>query len=50
MEVVHDLLAHVDRRAVQLERALDRLDGPLDTGAVTARRGEKNAFDHRRAV
>ena len=39
--VVHDLLAHVDRRAVQLERALDRLHGPVDAGAVAARRGEQ---------
>ena len=30
VEVVDDLLAHVDGRPVQLERALDRLDRPLD--------------------
>ena len=39
--VVHDLLAHVDRRAVQLERALDGLDGAVDARAVAARRGEQ---------
>ena len=37
VDVVDDLLADVDRRAVVLERLLDRLDGALDTGAVPAR-------------
>ena len=35
--VVNDLLAYVDRRTVKLERLLDRLHGPVDAGAVTAR-------------
>ena len=35
--VVHDLVAHVDRRAAQLERALDDLDRALDAGAKAAR-------------
>src|SRR3954451_16037436 len=39
--VVDDLLAHVDRRAVELERALDGLHGAVDAGAVAARRGEQ---------
>ena len=39
--VVDDLLAHVDRRAVQLERALDGLHRAVDAGAVAARRGEQ---------
>jgi hypothetical protein len=34
--VVHDLVAHVDRRAVQLERALHDLDRTLDAGAEAA--------------
>ena len=34
--VVHDLLAHVDRRAEVVERALDRIDRPVDAGAVAA--------------
>ena len=34
--VVDDLLAHVDRGAEVLERPLDRVDGPVDTGAVAA--------------
>jgi hypothetical protein len=42
--VVHDLLAHVDRRTVQLERALDRLDSAVDAGAVPARSGEQQLF------
>jgi len=41
MDVVDDLLADVHRRAVQLQRLLDRLDGPLDTGAVPAGRRER---------
>ncbi|CAB4347535.1 unannotated protein [freshwater metagenome] len=40
--VVDDLLTDVDRCAVGLERALDRLDGAIDSGAVTARSGEQN--------
>ena len=47
MRVVHDLLADVDRRAVELERLLDGVDRPLDAGAVAPGRGEKHAFDHR---
>src|SRR5262249_9940838 len=35
--VVHDLVAHVDRRAILLQRALDDLDRAYDTGAETAR-------------
>ena len=39
--VVDDLLAHVDRRAVQVERALDGLDRAVDARAVAARRREQ---------
>ena len=42
--VVHDLLADVDRRAVQLERALDGLHGAVDAGAVAARGGQQQLF------
>src|SRR5438067_3781953 len=45
--VVHDLVAHVDRRAVQLERALDDLDRALDAGAKAPGIGEQH-FHHRR--
>ncbi len=40
VRVVHDLVQHVDGRAVQLERAFDDLDRAVDTGAETARVGE----------
>ena len=40
--VVHDLLAHVDRRAAQLERALDDLDRPLHPGAERPRPGQQH--------
>ena len=46
VEVVDDLLADVDRCAIQRERLLDGVNGPLDTGAVAARRGEENLLDH----
>jgi hypothetical protein len=46
--VVHDLLADVDRRAVQLQRLLDRHDGPVHTGAVATRRGEQDTAEVRR--
>ncbi len=42
--VVDDLLAHVDRGAVELERALDRLHGAVDAGAVAARGREQDPF------
>ncbi len=35
--VVDDFVAHVDRRTVQLDRALDDFDGPIDTRAKPAR-------------
>ena len=42
--VVDDLLAHVDGWPVHVERVLDRLHGPVDTGAVAAWRGEQDAL------
>ncbi len=42
MLVVDDLLAHVDGRAVELERLLDRLHGAVDARAVAARRREQD--------
>ena len=47
VEVVDDLLADVDGRPVQVERALDRLDGALDSGAVAAGRRQQDLPDHR---
>ena len=44
MHVVHDLLAHVHRRAVLLQRPLDRLDRPVDAGAVAAGLGQQDAL------
>jgi hypothetical protein len=38
--VVDDLPADVDRRAVELQRTLDGLDGPFDSRAVSAGRRE----------
>ena len=38
--VVHDLVAHPDGRAVDLERHVDDVDGAVDAGAEAARRGE----------
>ena len=40
--VVHDFVPHVDRRAEQLERALDDVDGAIDAGAEAARIGEQH--------
>ena len=45
--VVHDLLAHVDGRPVQLERALDGLHGAVDAGAVAARRRQQEPLGSR---
>ena len=39
--VMHDLVAHIDRRAKLLQRPLDDLDGAIDTGAEAARAGEQ---------
>ena len=38
--VVHDLVAHIDRRTEFLQRPFDDLDGAHDAGAKTARLGE----------
>ena len=35
--IVHDLVAHVDRRSELLQRQLDDLDGAVDAGAEAAR-------------
>ena len=40
--VVHDLVAHIDRRAMDRERLLDRIDGTDDPGAEAARGTEQN--------
>ena len=40
--VVHDLVAHIDRRAEALERLLDDLDGAVDAGAEAARGAEQD--------
>jgi hypothetical protein len=44
--VVDDLPAHVDRRIMQRECSLDRLDGTFDPGAVPAGRGEEQPPHH----
>src|SRR4029079_18977236 len=40
--VVHDFMAHIDRRAERLERALDDLDRAVDAGTESARIGEQD--------
>jgi len=44
MAVVHDLVAHIDRRAVLLDRPFDDLDRAVDPGAKTAGTGKQD-FD-----
>ncbi len=47
--VMHDLVAHIDRRAPFLQRHLDDLDGAVDAGAKPARGGKiegKGWFGH----
>ena len=44
MHVVDDLLAHVDRGAVVLERLLDGDHRPVDAGAVSAGRRQQHAL------
>ena len=41
--VVHDLVAHVDRRAVELQRPFDDVDRAHHAGAEAARRAENDA-------
>src|SRR5205814_9162567 len=45
VRVVNDLLAHVHGPAVEPERTLDRVDGPLDPCAVAPGRGEEDPLD-----
>ena len=40
--VVHDLVAHVHRRTVLLQRPLDGLDGAVHACAVAARLGQQH--------
>ena len=42
LAIVHDLVAHVDRPAIALDRALHDLDGAIDAGAEAARAGEQD--------
>ncbi|GAA2529214.1 hypothetical protein GCM10009860_06140 [Microbacterium mitrae] len=42
VNVVHDLFAHVNRRAVTLQSLLHRDHGTVNTGAVSAGGGEQN--------
>ncbi len=51
--VVHDLLAHVHRRTVQLQGAFHGLHGAIHARAVPARRGQQHLLDgvgHRAVV
>lgn len=41
--VVYDLVPHIDRRAIDLERPLHRVDGAHDAGAEAARGAQENA-------
>ena len=50
MQVVDDLLAHVDGWPVQVERLLHRLDGAFDSGAIAAGRGEQDLPHHGASV
>ena len=43
--VVHDLVAHIDRRPVNRERPLHQFDGAHDAGAEAARRAEQHLED-----
>ena len=47
MDVVDDLVAHVDRRPMLLEQLLDDVDRAHDSGAEASRRGDENALAHR---
>ena len=42
VHVVHHLVAHVDRRAEQVDGALDDVDGAIDAGAETPGIGEQD--------
>jgi hypothetical protein len=46
VQVVDDLLAHVHGGTVHEQSLLDRLDGTLDAGAVSARSGEEDLARH----
>ena len=46
VEVVHDLLADVDRRAIDPEGSLHGVDGSLHARAVAARPGQQDSAGH----
>ena len=47
--VVHDLVAHVDRRTELAQRPLDDLDGPVDAGTDAPRLGQQHLLQGRLA-
>ncbi|MEN9911383.1 MAG: hypothetical protein RLZZ441_951, partial [Actinomycetota bacterium] len=44
LDIVNDFLAHVYRCTELVERLFDRNNRAVNSGAVSARRGEKNLF------
>ena len=50
VEVMHDLMTHIDRRTEQFERALHDIDGAIDASAETARIGEQDLHQVLRAA
>ena len=42
MAIMHDLVVDVDRRAVELDRAVERVDRHIDAGTKTARAGQQD--------
>ena len=45
MPAMDDFMADVDRRPILLEREIDNVDGPVDSGAKTAWIGEVNLHE-----
>jgi len=50
MLVMNDFVKHVERRAMLLQRTLNRLDRHLHAGAKAARFGQDNFFDRHSVV
>ena len=46
MFVVDDLLADIDWSAIELKRLFDGNYGAVDSGAISARRSQKNSLTH----
>ena len=50
MQVVHDLLAYVHRRSIEVQRMFDGLDRPIHAGTIAPRLGQQDTLAGGRCI